>query len=596
MTRRPTNQPNRLTPVNLRSRAGPALKSPNARLSQTPTHQAQRKARPIIMENSDYSYSDLSSGNENIQVVKVANNINDKNRPALLSDYSSDGYSDHATKTNLVKYQQYSYSYSESYSDSVPLEKIKKDSIKSSKSTTSNEISYTPQNNRNQESNQVERIKFVRPNIRKINQNPNDQDLENKNEPTTQDNSSNPNNQNPHRQQIRRRLIKSNNQEPIQERNDNNDPQINQNNVNRGNINKSYSVDIKDTRKNDLSNTSNTTSNPNTSTNANTPTNTNAYNNANTSNNANIPANTNIPENNASTPLNITSGFDILKCVDPNAPFHHFILTREYGKFHKLKTHLFTDKSMVFLHSRDQKTVDRKVIHGFAGDTDLLAKNSKKDFKTFTYDDSIAFLKWNKRLTRFTLHTSQTKNNRDDRLGELIGVYIETNGQYENIQHGDSATKSFLVFTVVIPKNQAPFYPVSERLTLTELAKGGTEDMFQKRSSLTHSKKNKKDESKNEISDLNTNSGTRSKIDPRFMRLVQVDLDTIPEHELGNIFFQKSHKNFAFIDEETGKPIFLFFRSSKNSFSIKIKPPMLPLQAHALAVIILKRNMQWQFV
>ena len=80
------------------------------------------------------------------------------------------------------------------------------------------------------------------------------------------------------------------------------------------------------------------------------------------------------------------------------------------------------------------------------------------------------------------------------------------------------------------------------------------------------------------------------------MRLVQVDLETIPESELGNIFFQKSHKNFAFIDEETGKPIFLFFRSSKNSFSIKIKPPMLPLQAHALAVIILKRNMQWQFV
>lgn len=201
-----------------------------------------------------------------------------------------------------------------------------------------------------------------------------------------------------------------------------------------------------------------------------------------------------------------------------------------------------------------------------------------------------------------------------------------------NVQHGDVATKSYLIFTVVIPSDQKPVYPISERLTLVEMAKAYSEISnvsIKKASSspLNKVKKSKKkgfrreseinmNETANSQTSMpnesniassgsffngnnqNTNSNIQAsrKIDPRFIKLVQSDLENIPEEELGNIFYQKSAKNFAFVDESTGKPLFLFFKSSKNAYSIKVRPPMLPLQAHALAVIILKRNMQWQFV
>lgn len=556
MSQRQTIKPNILpSPVNSRIRCSPSLR---ANRNRTPMQNQQRKILPLIIDEYEYSYSNYSSEEENVKSDKISSD--QKKSSAFLIDYSSDDdivNINRKVDTNLNKNTQSTKPSNQydSYSDSYSLPLFPKKKTKFSKETK-----ILPHKNQNPNTQPPEKSKKE---ITSLDQTPeisnckseSNQSNQNQNNRIIEDNQRQ-NNQNQTNQ-----IIKDNRR---QNNRTNKNDQPNFEDINNSNSNEAETATNNDNQNNNTNNT-----------------NTNSY------------------INNSSSVAN-------------DSKFRHFTLIRKSGKLNRLKTHLFTSKSKVYTHSKDKKNADKKVLHYFVGEAELQSKhsmsdNSKKKNDKFSIDDSIAYLKWDKKLTQFTLCLPQLKDFRDDRQGQLLGVFVDTNSENVDLKHGDFSTSSYLVFTAVIPANGAPFFPASERLNLVEIAREFSEasNISLKKSSSSPLIKTKKSKKKSTDDDCESGNVSSSGscfnpdfqgIDNRFIKLVQSDLKNMPEDELGDIFYQKSTKNFAFVDESTGKPLFLFYKSSKNTYSLKVRSPMLPLQAHALAVVILKRNMQWQFV
>lgn len=265
-----------------------------------------------------------------------------------------------------------------------------------------------------------------------------------------------------------------------------------------------------------------------------------------------------------------------------NNQFERFTIIREYKPIKRLITKIYDDDSQLIFESKEKRHRNGKFFHIFSN-TEQLTNRSGVFYSnpnTFLFDPetTLCYLESHKNDKEFILYTPYLKAERDDRRGELIAIRAES-----FLKIGES--KSYSI-TAAIPSTQEPHFPVSNRAHLSSVAKKKQSNNMRTNISddpFIKSMEIRLDSQMEQICVIPIE-------DQRILRLVELDFDANVEKEIGSAFYQKSVKNTILVNEKTNESIFIMYKSSSKSFSIRIRYPMLSYQAAAIAIAIFKQS------
>ncbi|OHS97864.1 hypothetical protein TRFO_35852 [Tritrichomonas foetus] len=218
--------------------------------------------------------------------------------------------------------------------------------------------------------------------------------------------------------------------------------------------------------------------------------------------------------------------------IDAN-PFHVFTVVRNKKKFSKQKLRLL-ENNIEKYQSIDKKR-GKKIIH-------LIYNESSVDPSIPKF---AGFVRSCKKDSLFTFYSTKLKDDRDNREGELFGLCFSKDSN--NQQSVD----------VVIPMFGDPHYPITQRVSLGQMAKSG-------------------------ILEFPNNS--------KFIKLISKEIGEGIGQEFGSSFYQDSIKNVVLIEPTTNNVVFILLRSNKEIFNMKVRPPLTDVQGYALAISMIKHK------
>ncbi|KAK8878486.1 hypothetical protein M9Y10_005261 [Tritrichomonas musculus] len=231
--------------------------------------------------------------------------------------------------------------------------------------------------------------------------------------------------------------------------------------------------------------------------------------------------------------------------IDSNN-FQNFTVVRKGKKFSKMSFQLLENNSQFFKST--SKKDGKKTIQ-------LIFKENLIEENISSLPIYVGYVRSRKKKRFYTLYTTDKKNERDDREGELLSICFHNNNDLQessNSQSSGDIAKNPL--TVIISKYGKPNYAITQRLSLESFAE--TEKI---------------DESK-------------------YIKLISTEITSEVENESGSAFYIKSSKNCALIEPNSNKYVFIFLKSTYEIFNMKVRPPLTPLQGFGLAISLIKHS------
>ncbi|OHS99443.1 hypothetical protein TRFO_08370 [Tritrichomonas foetus] len=238
-----------------------------------------------------------------------------------------------------------------------------------------------------------------------------------------------------------------------------------------------------------------------------------------------------------------------------------FQVVRSGKSFGKLKLKMVNPHTNEVIFTSKDKKSNRKNYHLIT-----IATNDPLSIPAF-----VGPIRSHKKESRFTFYSMQKKNECDDREGEIVGIAFSKPGsssddpiQSPNLKTGTNngmalnekmGVRMNVEMTVLITKMDVPHYPITQRLTLEQMAVSNCIPL------------NFRD---------------------KFIKLKPIRIEDDVKSELGSTFFMHSVKNMVLVEEESKVVVFAFLKSTDNVFHLKIRKPLSLSQAFSIAISLFK--------